>query len=388
MKKVNPHILQWAIDWNGLKADDLAKTFPKIEQWLDGSHEPTFKQLEKFAMRTHTIVPYFFMQTVPDVRLQIADFRKTKPEDTTVPSPELFDTIDELLFKQAWLRDYFIDGGAEGLEWVGRFAQQSPRPEAAIVADYLHTLLDLSEKWACENGVDSVDAAWRALRQALESQRVAVCISGYAGTNTHRTFKVSEFRGFALSDEYAPLIFVNGADAKTAQLFTLVHEMAHILFFQTGVSSPIDPSKLFDGETETEKYCDQIAVEFLLPKAPFLELWNNAKNGEAAIKNSRQRFKVSTIVVLRRALDLHLITQQEFRGLYNKHCNNKGVVNVSKSSSGNYYRSQGTKLGNVFAEAIYTALKSGYLQFSEAYKMTGFKSENLDRFYRERGMAL
>jgi Zn-dependent peptidase ImmA (M78 family) len=388
MKKVNPHIIQWAIDWNGLTTDDLVKAFPKINQWLAGSREPTFKQLEKLATKTHTLVPYFFMQAVPDVRLQIADFRKTNSGEIDVPSPELFDTIDELLFKQAWLRDYFMDEGTDRLEWVGVFAGRDTRPDAREVASYLHVLLNLNEGWASENGIKSTDDAWRTLRQAIERQRVAVCISGYAGTNTRRTLKVSEFRGFALSDEYAPFIFVNGADAKTAQLFTLVHEMAHILFSQTGVSSPLDSNQPFDGDSEAEKYCNQVAVEFLLPNTNFTEVWAGAKNRDTALKQSVQRFRVSAIVVLRRALDLQKITKQEFWDLYERHCKDKEPTKTSRAAGGDYYKSQGAKLGVVFMDAVYTALKTGYLQFTEAYKMTGFKSQNLDRFYRERGMVL
>jgi Zn-dependent peptidase ImmA (M78 family) len=164
--------------------------------------------------------------------------------------------------------------------------------------------------------------------------------------------------------------------------------MAHILFFQTGVSSPIDPSKPFDGENETEKHCDQIAVEFLLPRAAFEEIWHNAKSTEVALKQSSQRFRASTIVILRHALDLELMKKDEFWDLYNRHCKDRELVKGRKSSGGDYYKTQGAKLGTVFSDAIYTALKTGYLQFAEAYKMTGFKSQNLDRFYRERGMAL
>lgn len=385
---VNPIIIQWAIDWNGLTTDDFIKTFPKIEQWIDGSHEPTFKQLEKFATKTHTIVPYFFMKDIPDVHLQIADFRTVNPAEKSIPSPELFDTIDELLYKQAWLRDYFIDEGVEKLEWVGTYKNRLPLPDASVMADHLHSILRLDKDWASASSINSTDAAWRVLRKAIEASRVAVCISGYAGTNTRRTFSVSEFRGFALSDQYAPLVFVNGADAKTAQLFTLVHEMAHILFFQTGVSSPIDLSESLGSETEIEKYCDQVAVEFLVPKDSFLALWTGMNNKEAPIKASLHKYKVSTIVILRRALDLELITQAEFWELYDIHYGNKENARTSKPSGGDYYKTQGTKLGNVFTDAIYTALKTGYLQFADAYKMTGFKSESLDRYYRERGMVL
>jgi len=385
MKQVNPDIIQWAIDWNGFDADSLVKEFPKIRQWLDGTHAPTFKQLERFAAKTHTIVPYFFMQSIPDVRLQIADFRRVSQTDDILPSPELFETIDELLYKQAWLRDFFIEEDVERLPWIGVFADQSPYPDVEEVAAYLHTLLGLSDDWASEEMVSSVDDAWRKLRETIEQQRVAVFISGYAGKNTRRSFKVDEFRGFAISDEYAPAVFVNGTDAKTAQIFTLVHEMAHLLFHQTGVSGPFDVE---GSESETEVYCDQVAAEFLLPKNVFTGFWAGFDDNDNAVNESQKKYRVSAIVVLRRARDLGLIHQQEFWTLYDKHCSYSSTVDQNRASGGNYYRTQGTKLGGVFADAVYAALKTGKLQFSEAYTMTGMKSENLDRFYREKGLSL
>jgi Zn-dependent peptidase ImmA (M78 family) len=389
MKKVNPQIIQWAMEWNGLKVEDLQKAFPKLAQWLDGTHEPTFKQLEKFAIKTHTIVPYFYMQTIPDVRLQIADFRRINPEEVNIPSPELFDTIDELLNRQAWLRDYFVDEGSDKLDWVGRFAGKPVLPDTMVVTDYLHGLLGLDKHWASRREINSVDEAWRTMRKAIESLRVAICVSGYAGANTMRAFRVNEFRGFALSDEYAPVVFVNGVDAKTAQIFTLVHEMVHLLFFQTGVSSPFDLETPIDDKTDIEKYCDQIAADFLVPAEEFTALWSLAENNEDALRMSRKQFKVSTIVILRRALDLGLISKQVFWSLYEEYSANKdGSSKPRESGGGDYYKNQGTKLGTVFTEAVYTALKAGDLQFSEAYKMTGLRGKNLDRYYEKLGLAL
>jgi Zn-dependent peptidase ImmA (M78 family) len=160
------------------------------------------------------------------------------------------------------------------------------------------------------------------------------------------------------------------------------------LFFQSGVSSPFGAEQLLDEGTEIEKYCDRVAAEFLVPREVFVAGWNSAKSSADALRAARQKYKVSSIVILRRALDLDLIAKAEFTNLF--HENSIAIQNYGKkqSAGGDYYANQGTKLGSVFTEAIYTALKTGYLQFGDAYKMTGIKGGNLDKYYKERGLVL
>ena len=94
--------------------------------------------------------------------------------------------------------------------------------------------IGLHDGWA--DGVRTWQDAVSELRRAIEDLGVMAIINGVVGNNTHRTLNVEEFRGFALTDPYAPLIFVNGADAKSAQMFTLAHELAHIWLGTEGLS--------------------------------------------------------------------------------------------------------------------------------------------------------
>jgi Zn-dependent peptidase ImmA (M78 family) len=289
------------------------------------------------------------------------------------------------------MRDYFIAEGYDEVEWVGKYGATVKAPPIKDVADELREILGMGKHWVTDNEVTSHDDAWRYLRKIIESKRVSVVISGYAGTNTRRKYDVSEFRGFVLSDKYVPMVFINGLDAKTAQLFTLIHELVHLLLAQTGVSYPTYDEANVNTDIEIERFADSVTAEFLVPENVLKEIWSSSGNNEEInIKVAKRQFMVSEIVILRRALDTKLITRETFWRLYNNYAASKTDYEngAHKSSGGNYYATKGTKLGKVFTEAIFTALKSGYLQYGEAYKLTGMRSKVFDRYYQECGYVL
>lgn len=124
---------------------------------------------------------------------------------------------------------------------------------------------------------------------------------------------MSEFRGFALVDEYAPLIFINGADFTSAQMFTLIHELVHIWIGEGGVSNfeAMQPLPI-----EIERYCNAVAAEVLVPRAELTKYWPLVRGVANPFAAIARRFKVSTIVAARRALDLDLITRDRFFEFY------------------------------------------------------------------------
>jgi Zn-dependent peptidase ImmA (M78 family) len=391
--KVNTEILRWALEWNGLSAESLLKISPRGLEWLEGTRQPTIRQLEQLARKTHTPVACFFRDSIPDVSMQIPDFRTI--DDRSVaenPSPELFETIDELLIRQGWLRDYFIAEEYEPLDWVGVFSGIDPRPSVQETVAFLRDLLHLGEDWLVENYIRDKEHAWRHLRSCLGNLRIAVFISGYARSYTHRPFDVNEFRGFVLSDDYAPCMFINGVDAITAQLFTMIHELTHLLFADTGVSNPFYDQSEHPDPSSMELYANKVAASFLVPESQLRAVWNaDAVQKSKGLASVAGRFRVSSIVVLRRAMDTGLIDRDTFYQLYNSQIatqyEDSGQAQESKNG-GNYYSNHSAKLGIVFTEALYSALRAGYVQYGDAYKMTGMRGQTFDNYFTSQGYVL
>jgi Zn-dependent peptidase ImmA (M78 family) len=117
---------------------------------------------------------------------------------------------------------------------------------------------------------------------------------------------VTEFRGFVLVDEYAPLVFINGADGKAAQMFTLAHELAHVWF---GRSAAFDLRDLQPANERTELACNSVAAEFLVPKTELQRSWPTLQQDPEPFQAIARQFKVSALVGARRALDLQLISR-------------------------------------------------------------------------------
>ena len=126
--------------------------------------------------------------------------------------------------------------------------------------------------------IPSWQVAVSELRREIEQLGVMAVINGVVGNNTSRRLSVEEFRGFALTDPYAPLIFVNGADAKSAQMFTLAHELAHVWLGSAGVSGF---DGLYPGGTEMEDWCNRTAAEFLSPAQEVRARWAEVRRREA-----------------------------------------------------------------------------------------------------------
>lgn len=260
-----------------------------------GKKTPTLKQLEAFARATHTPFGFLFLPEPPEEPLPIPDFRTVKHRPAR-PSPDLLDTIYAMQRRQDWLREERIEGEADPLEFVGN-ARVNDEPTA--VGQEMRRIVGLDDGWAGE--VPSWQEAVSELRRRIEGLGVMAVINGIVGNNTHRKLDVDEFRGFALTDRYAPLIFVNGADAKSAQMFTLAHELAHVWLGPEGEGIS-GFEGLFPGDSRIEKFCDQAAAEFLVPARELRELWRDVRDARDSFERVARHFKVRPIVAGRRAM--------------------------------------------------------------------------------------
>ena len=224
-------LIRWARERAGYGVSALAGRFRRLEEWNRGEVRPTLKQLEAFAMATHTPVGFLFLQEPPEERVPIPDFSTVANAHLGHPSPDLLDTIYLCQQRQDWYRDFA--GGV------------CTSPRSTSLAPPVLTTMSSAPGRPCAMHSGSTSRSARlgtwteALRRFIEQADgagVLVMVSGVVGSNNRRKLDPQEFRGLALADDLAPLVFINGADTKAAQMFTLAHELAHIWIGQSALS--------------------------------------------------------------------------------------------------------------------------------------------------------
>lgn len=377
---INPELIRWAIDRSGRSLEMLARYLPQIGRWESGEAQPTLKQLETLARKTWTPLGYFFLTEPPEEKLPVPDFRTARDGPVRRPSPSLMDTLHTMQRRQAWMRDYLVEMGHERLSFVGS-AKISENIES--VAKDIRRKLGMSDGWA--GRISSWTDALRVLREAAESVGVLVVINGVVGNDTHRKLDPEEFRGFVLADDYAPLVFINGADARSAQMFTLAHELAHLWIGEGGI---FDLPEMQSGGDQRERFCNRVAAEFLVPAAELRRFWPNANREAEPFLAIAREFKVSPIVAARRALDLGLIDQPRFFEFYRAYQTDERRKAAKAKGGGDFYNNQNVRLGKRFARAVMLAAKEGRLLYREAYSLTGLQGATFDKYAKELNISL
>jgi Zn-dependent peptidase ImmA (M78 family) len=372
---VKPELIRWAIDRCGLSADDLLKRFPKLDEWKTGEREPTFRQLENFAKTTMTPFGFLFLDEPPEESLPIPDFRTVGDTPIDRPSPNLIEMIHTMQRRQAWMRDMLIEEGHERLDFVGSGTRIS---DFKSLAQRIRRELGMDADWAEPLG--SWEESLRTLRNAIERIGILVFSSSVVGLNNHRSLDPEEFRGFVLCDSYAPVVFVNSADSKSAQMFTLAHELAHVWL---GTDALFNLVKMMPSNDDTERFCNRVAAEFLIPGYKLRERWADANATSQPFHTVAGWFKVSPVVAARRALDLGLIAKPEFFLFYEKDRENwrrRKAEQQKQKSGGDFYRTQDVRLGRRFASAVVRAAREGRILYRDAYRLTDLKGETFNRY--------
>lgn len=371
---VKPELIKWAMNRSG-KIEEVKARFP-IEKWLSQERTPTFRQLENFSKTTHVPLGYLFLSKPPKEELPVPNYRTVNERFAVAPSTELIDTIQLMERRQDWMRDHLIRLGNKSLPYVG---SATVKDDPKLVAQNIRETLGLDDGWA------SVWPNWeKALRELInkvEDIGILVMVNGIVGNNTHRKLNVEEFRGFVLIDEYAPLIFINGADGKAAQMFTIAHELAHVWI---GESAIFDLEEMQPADEKIELVCNQIAAEFLVPEDKLRKSWNKVHDNPIRYQQLAREYKVSELVIARRAQDLHLITKKEFFQYYNERIQFETARKTNQDGGGDFYANQNLRIGNRFMNAIISDTNSGYMLYQDAYRLTGLNRSTFDKYVAKR----
>lgn len=371
--QINPQLLTWARERAGLDTADIARKLhvpeDRVLAWEQGDARPTFRQAENYASGTFVPLGYLFLREPPEEDLPIPDLRTVGDRRRPSLSVNLRDTLKDVIRRQLWYREYQQDRDADPVPIVGCMAN------ATTVETIVTSMREqLGVPAHPERG--TWEQYFRDLIDRIEALGVLVMRTNIVGTNTHRPLDVDEFRGFAIADPLAPVIFINTADYPPARLFTLIHELTHIWLGESGISDA-DP----DSADELEKRCNAVAAEFLVPEAEFRGLWQAHEDWRHNLPFISAHFHVSEWVIARRARELDFISDDQYR----HYVRERLAEHRKRERDGPvpFPTVQKSRIGQRFAQAVASEALSGRLLLRDAHRLTGIKPNKLAEFARK-----
>jgi Zn-dependent peptidase ImmA (M78 family)/transcriptional regulator with XRE-family HTH domain len=385
---VRPELLRWACQRSGKPESALAERFSRLNDWLSGAKQPTINQLENFAKATRTPFGFFFLPEPPVEKIPIPDFRTLGGERVKHPSPDLLDTIYLCQQRQDWYRQNALVLGEPPLDFIGSATVQS---DIAATAGRIRRAVgfDLDARAEAATFVDAL----RMMIDAADNAGILVMVSGVVGSNNSRRLDIAEFRGFALCDDpphLAPLVFINGRDTKSGQMFTLAHELAHLWLGQSGVSD-VTPASPLPARASVERWCNAVAAEMLVPLDGFRQAYSRRAELKEEMRRLSRQYKVSTLVILRRMLDAGGLSRETFQAEFDaeiKHLRAELASKRERSKGGDTYATGRVRVSPRFGRALIAATWEGRATFTDASRLLGFKNvRTIERFGEELGMT-
>lgn len=382
--KVNPTILNWLMQ-EAQQGNVGSSIIDLIKEWISGEKEPTFSQIEKVSKKINIPFGYFFLEKPPLEKCKIVDFRTVDSISIHNPSRDLIDTVDLMSGIQEWMAEYNKENGASGYNFVGSIkTTDSVIPAAKTIREDLNLRLNWFEDFR------NAREAFNSLRNTIADIGVIVMMNGIVGNNTHRTLNVSEFRAFALTDPYAPLIFINSRDADNGKLFSLLHELVHVWIGKDNFYN--DVYGVSQKVSKEEQFCNAVAAEILVPDSIFIDEWSNQTgSNEAIIYELEKKFICSRFTLLIKAFNTRRIEKAEFNRLLNLFKGQFETMQNQKQSEisggGDFYRTLATKWDRKVIQAMYSGVQSGRNQYRDVYRLTNTTGKTFHELVRKVGIV-
>ena len=374
---ISPQMLAWARERQHAKEESLARSLHlkvgKLREWERGEAMPTLRQAERLAELLKVPLPFLYLKNPPSVELPLPDRRTKALRQHPSPSSDFVDAANAVKRKQDWYRDYRTSQSLPELDFIASCrVDDSPLVVAGKLRDGFG--LPADHYRAAKGWADHLSR----LARAAEAVGILVFRSGIVGNNTRRTLDVDEFRGMAFSDKIAPAVFINARDSVSAQVFTLAHELAHLWIGESAATDADVADEDIASWSETERFCDKVATEFLVPAASFGSDWESMADSVEALQRLPQLYRVSAIMVLRRAHELGLVSRAMFFDRLREERNRKLVVENGRKG-GSFYNNFTSRNGRLLVGSVFESVIEGRTLYREAAAVLEIKVGTLGR---------
>lgn len=379
---IAPTILVWARRRANISLESLAETLKikaeKIQAWEEGIIKPTFLQAQKLAKIFQIPFGYLFLQTPPKEELAIPDLRTFNNETLSEFSPEFKTLLHNITLKQKWYKDYILENDKEPKSFLQQFTINDPKE---LISKDIFQILNLDHYIARSLPKRNF---LNHLIEEIEKLDILVMKSGIVGSNTHKSLNINEFRGFAIYDKYAPLLFINTNDSLAGQIFTLLHELVHLWIGESGISL-LDFQHI---DNRVELFCNEITANLLVPQTLLAKLWDSNIELEEHYTQLAKVFSVSTQVILNRLYALKYINFDTYK-LYLEVEKEKFLAAqayIKKSTGGDFYKTLRSKNGTNFSYALVISTLEGKTLYKEAAILLNTSAASINKFAKELGV--
>ena len=370
---ITPQVATWARERAQMSLEQLARALKvdsrTLAAWESGQQLPPFGTAEKLANKLRIPFGYLFLSRPPKDAFPLPDLRTVGNVAVSKPSLNFVEVVNDALLKQQWYSEYLEASGAKKIPFVGSYR----------VADGVQDVVASMAKALGINDEARASAqSWQdflsyIVRRA-EHLGVLVMQRGIVGNNTRRRLDVDEFRGFAISDSFAPLVFINARDAKAAKNFTIVHELCHLWVGESGISNPNLRKRSADEANAIERFCNRVAADVLAPRAALLQRWRSGAGVDDNIANLARYFRVSRYVVARQASESNRITYDQYEDYLDRHpWFLKAATTENEEGGGDFYNTFGARNGKRFISGVLSALGQNKITFRSASELLGVK---------------
>ncbi|MGV2875639.1 ImmA/IrrE family metallo-endopeptidase [Macrococcus capreoli] len=347
--KINPKVLRQYILNSNIPLENLRDEIKSIDLILSGEKSPSFNQLSRIAKKLNIPTGLLVLPEIVDTPINNLDFRTVDSTSIEEMSSELKDTIIELKTKQE-----FLEGEIENkLNFVGMF---NTKTDIKIIVSKARELLEIDEKYYKDKSKKDINF----FRKQINQLGIYIFFNGKVKDNTHRLLQVNEFRGIALSNNKAPIIFINQKDSKNGQLFTLIHEFTHIL---------LGHNEIFNDRyvvSNSEMIANKVAAEILVPETELLI------QKDKSIENLYNIFPVSKHVIARRLFDLNILQKHQYEDIVDEiEYELNQIKNRNKSTGGNYNNNLKFRIDKQFLNYVNNAVNENRITMTEGMNLIG-----------------